>query len=447
MKKWLTVFISFLTLTATFNATAEEPRPAHWEGGFKAAYERLEQNLKRPGKRNPYWHVNPAPKYPGVYLWDSAFISLIWKNKNSAIAQDVIRSVLHNQKKDGRIPHVVSILGASKWTQPPVLTWAAYDILTLTQDVKFANDAYPKLKFFHEWLWKNRRLENGLFFWKHAYESGIDNSPRFGVRDESHYEDTTKIAAVDITSYLIMDSKALAHMAKFLIDNDPQADKEKLQRDIELFIKNSDETSAALNQHLWDEETGYYYDLSLKTGKLIKIATVASFFPLTAKAAPYDRFLKLREHAVNNKEFNTVFPFPTVSHSDPTFEKDMWRGPVWINTSFMAIRGFKNYGDQELVKYHSRNLVDSVYQVWARTGTFFEFYDPDRYDLVEVTRKKGLGPLGLSASKNPIEVLKHLVLKQIILGKKPVNKFMGWTGLVNTLAIEELGYDPTKKMP
>jgi neutral trehalase len=180
------------------------------------------------------------------------------------------------------------------------------------------------------------------------------------------------------------------------------------------------------------------------TGKLNKIATVASFFPLAAHAASYQQFLRLREHAVNSKEFNTVFPFPTVSHADPTFEKDMWRGPVWINTSFLAIRGIKEYGDQALVRYFSQHLVDSVYQVWTRTGTFYEFYDPDRYDFVQVTRKKGLGPLGLSGSHNPIEVVKHLLFKQIILGKKPVDHFMGWTGLVNTLAIEELGFDPTK---
>jgi hypothetical protein len=133
-----------------------------------------------------------------------------------------------------------------------------------------------------------------------------------------------------------------------------------------------------------------------------------------------------------------------VSHSDPAFEKDTWRGPVWINTSYLAIRGFKEYGDSESVHMFSKHLVDSVYRVWSQTGTFYEFYDPDRYDFIEVSRKKGTGFMGLFNSYNPFKVINHLIMKQLILGTKPVNKFVGWTGLVNTIAIEELGYEPKK---
>jgi glycogen debranching enzyme len=444
MRKLFAIFVTLFTVSTVF----ADAVPGYWDGGFRAVYDQLQKNLRPPGKDNSFWHVRPAPKYPGVYLWDSAFISLIWKNKNPAIAEDVIRSVLYNQQKDGRVPHVVSHIGpiksVSKWTQPPVLSWAAQDILSLSHDVNFATDVYPKLRIYNQWLWKNRRLQNGLFFWLHPYESGIDNSPRFGDRDESHLIDTTHIGAVDLTSYIIMDNKALASMAKFLIENNSKLDRQALEKDIQLFESQAEQTTEALNKNLWDEESGYYFDLDLQTGKLKKIVTVASFFPLTAHAASDRQYLRLREHAVNTKEFNTIFPFPTVSHSDPTFEKDMWRGAVWINTSFLVIRGIKQYGDQNLVRYLSQHLVDSVYKVWSLTGTFFEFYDPDRYDFVQVTRKKGSGFLGLQNSPNPISVIKHLFLKQLLLGTKPVDHFIGWTGLVNTLAIEELGFEPTK---
>ena len=55
-----------------------------------------------------------------------------------------------------------------------------------------------------------------------------------------------------------------------------------------------------------------------------------------------------------------------------------------------------------------------------------------------VTRKKGTGPLGLSGSHNIVKIATHLIAKQLILGKKPVNHFVGWTGLVNTLVVDEL---------
>ncbi len=432
-----------VTMLSVCTSLADE-RPQFWTDGFNAVNAQADKYLKAPNKKNPHWHVHPSSMYKGVYLWDSAFISLIWKHKNAFVAEEIIRSVLHNQQPDGRVPHVKSILGGvSKWTQPPLLSWAAADILTKTQNPKFAADIYGKLRKYHQWLWKSRRASNGLFFWAHAYESGIDNSPRFGNRDESHYNDTTKIGAVDFSSYLVIDSESLIQIARFMLDHNI-GDKALLEDDIRALKIHADQTSQAINNLLWNEQDGIYYDLDLPTGKQIKISTVASFFPLTAGVASKEQYLRLRTLAVDPKKYNTRFPFPTVAHDDPTFEKDMWRGAVWINTSFLAIRGFKRYGDIALVKHFSQNLIDSVYRTWVNKGTFFEFYDPDRYDFKEVTRKEGLGlNLGfvhLSGSKKPGEILKHLFLKQLLLGQKPVGKFVGWTGLVNTLAIEELGF-------
>lgn len=425
------------------NFAEAQPVPQYWTDGFHAVNARLERNLRKPGRRNPHYTVSPAPKFPGVYLWDSAFIALIWKNHNPQIAEDVIRSVLHNQKPDGRVPHVVSLLGASPWTQPPVLSWAAADILRHTQSAEYALSVYPKLRKYSEWLWRARRLDNGLFFWAHPYESGIDNSPRFGNRDESFYIKTDKIAAVDMSSYIVMDANALAEMASFLLTHARLSalEREVLQQDIQKFQTRAVSVAQKIRELLWDEATGYFYDLDTQTGQHIKIATVASFFPLTAKAASAHQYNRLRAHAVNPQEFNTTFPFPTVSKAEPTFEKDMWRGPVWVNTSYLAIRGIKNYEDS-LAKFFSRNLVDSIYRSRSVTGTYAEFYDPDRYDFRDLSRKKGLGPLGLSAAKDPLAVVRHLVLKQIILGTKPVTSFVGWTGLANTLAIDELGFRP-----
>lgn len=431
--------VSFLGLSSA----QAESTPQYWVDGFEAVYDRLEKNLRKPGGKNPYYSVSPAPKFPGLYLWDSAFIALIWKHHDPSIAEDVIRSVLHNQKADGRVPHVVSLLGSSPWTQPPVLSWAAVDILRHTRNLDYAASVYPKLRKYSEWLWRARRLPNGLFFWAHPYESGIDNSPRFGNRDESYYIDTTNVAAVDLSSYMVMDANALAEMAKFILANAELSalEKDVLTRDIQRFESRAAIVAAKIRELLWDEQTGYFYDLDLDTGLQIKIATVASFFPLTAKAASKEQFRRLRAHAVNSEEFNTVFPFPTVSKAEPTFEKDMWRGPVWVNTSYLAIRGVKNYEDS-LAKYFSRNLVDAIYKSRSVTGTYAEFYDPDRHDFRDLSRKKGLGPLGLSAAKKPLDIAKHLFLKQMVLGTKPVTSFVGWTGLANTLAIDELGFQP-----
>ncbi|HVK62245.1 MAG TPA: trehalase family glycosidase, partial [Bdellovibrionales bacterium] len=396
---------------------------------YEAVFQTLQSNLKKPDSKTPFYHVRPAPKFDGVYLWDSAFIALIWMHKNPQTAEQVILSVLHGQQPDGRIPHVINVFGTSEWTQPPVLSWATAKIASHSENLDFIRASYDKLVKYHSWLMSSRRLSNGLFYWEHAYESGIDNTPRFGTRDESKYIDTKLVAAVDLSSYMVMDARALAKLAGM----------QGLTEDAARFEKEADEISALIRQHLWDETTGYFYDLDTVTGQMIAIPTIASFFPMAAKAATPEQAARLVTHIENPAEFGTQIPFPTVARNHPTFEKDCWRGPVWINTAYLGIQGLKEYGYGDLAKQTSYRLVDGVYKTWNNTRKFVEYYDPERFDFDKLTRKKGIGFLDFfSGSKSFKKFLEHLFLKQIYLGTKPVDGFVGWTGLVNNLVVEEL---------
>jgi neutral trehalase len=422
------------------DAELEAQIPPKWRPAFEAVYETLDENLKAPDSKNPFWHVHPSPKYQAVYLWDSAFISQIWLRRDRRIAKDVIRSVLHLQLPDGRIPHMVSIFETSDLTQPPVLSWAAARIANESSDSLFATKVYSGLRSYHRWLYRNRHLKNGMFFWKHPYESGIDNSPRFGARDESYYIDTTSMAAIDISSYMVVDSESLVSLVDLILKRTDisEARRAKLTADRAVYVKQGEDLRTLVQTTLWDEKTGYFYDRFSKDGKFLNIPTIASFFPLFAGIATHDQAVRLMEHLRNPREFNTLIPLVTVARNSKKFEKDCWRGPIWINTAYMVIQGLKRYDQPELAKYFSRKLVEGVYGTWENTGKFVEFYDPDRYDFKELTRKKGTGPFGLSASSDPIEVIMHLVAKQWFLGPKPVDHFVGWTGLVNNLALDEV---------
>jgi hypothetical protein len=109
-----------------------------------------------------------------------------------------------------------------------------------------------------------------------------------------------------------------------------------------------------------------------------------------------------------------------VAIDDPAFERDMWRGPVWINTAFAVIEGMRRYGFHVEAADFAYRLCDGVYRTYGRTGRFYEFYDPTSYAIRDLYRKRGNR------------------WKAMTLGKKPVIDFVGWTGLVNTLAIEAL---------
>ncbi|MES2854236.1 MAG: trehalase family glycosidase, partial [Bdellovibrionota bacterium] len=354
------------------------------------------------------------------------------------------RSVLHGQQSDGRVPHVINIWGTSEWTQPPVLSWAASQLVEKSGDVAFVKDVYPKLRSYHAWLQANRKLSTGLYFWIHPYESGIDNSPRFGARDESKFIDTRSVESVDLSSYIVLDARALSALAKRLVsDGNPSAaEREELLSDIASFEADAERIAGLMREKLWDEKTGYFFDRDMKTGKHLDIPTIASFFPMIAKVATVSQAERLVEHLKNPKEFNTAIPFPTVARNHPTFEKDCWRGPIWINTAYLAIKGMKAYGHDALANEMATRLVSGVYKTWETTGKFVEYYDPERHDFKELTRKKGVGPFDFfSGSANFKKFLVHLFAKQMFLGTKPVSGFVGWTGLVNTIVEDELSLE------
>lgn len=403
----------------------------------------LEQNLKKPNAEVPFFHAYPAPKFPGIYLWDSAFISLVWKNLDPNIAKDVLRSVLHFQHRDGKISHQVSFpLGAilkSSYSQPPLLSFAAAEIALETSDLAFAQEVYPKLKSYQQWLWKNRRLRNGLFFWEKTYESGIDNSPRFSNRDESKVANTHVIAAIDFASYVVLDSESMMKLAQFQLSQlDPNSEEgQALLKDLERYESQIQQITDLTRRYLWDAQDGMFYDLNVKTGALIRVPTIASFLPLFAGIASQEQWLAMREHLLNKNEFNTPMPLPTVARNSHYFEKDCWRGPIWINTSYMVIRGVRRYGDKVLARDLSERTVEGVFKTWENTHKFVEFYDPENDNFNELTRKRGEGFMGLWFSMNPVKELEYLIEKRMFLGDKPVDHFVGWTGLIRNIFLEK----------
>lgn len=391
-----------------------DPGAELWEKGYKAVYDQLRQNLHERANRPRYAY--PAPKYPGVYLWDSAFIAEVWRDWDPEVGEEIIESVLRNQKKDGRVPQVKSFFGASKLSNPPLLSWSALRLYRATGDVAFLRKVYAPLKEFHAWYEADRKNGDGLYFWKHPYESGLDNSPRFSDRKEAHFDDTTRLSAVDLSSYMALDAESLAGMADALgLDSEAAEYRAAAAR-----IK------AAINERLWDEDKRMYLDRR-DDGSFVEVESIASLTPLVAGVPSAQRAALVMAEIADPARFNTTIPFPSVSRSDPAFQKDCWRGPVWVNMAYLALLGMKRYGYDEQAREMGRRLVGGVYETWEKTGKLVEFYDPDRTDFSQLTRKKG-----------------NLV-KRITLGAKPVAHFVGWTGLVNNVAVDIVGEPASSK--
>jgi hypothetical protein len=305
---------------------------------------------------------------------------------------------------------VVSDFVASAFTQPPLLAWSLARIWEGEARLpEGADRIYEALAGYDRWLDTHRRLENGLYFWAHPYESGVENAPRFSSRDERVLADTRGWAAPDLCAYVVLHKEALGAWAG------------RLGREAES-LRHHEEAEAMrgrVREQLWHEEDGLFYDREEAGGRFVRSRTIASLMPLWAGIPDAAQAERLVAQVLADDGFNAPVPFPSVALGDADFAKDMWRGPVWVNTAYGVIQGLNRYGKEREASALAYRLCDAVYKIYRQQRRFYEFYDPLRLDLEELHRKKGNR------------------WKAFTLGTKPQPDFVGWTGLVNTLVVEQ----------
>ncbi|MFP4541197.1 MAG: MGH1-like glycoside hydrolase domain-containing protein [Opitutales bacterium] len=380
--------------------------------GFAEIHALLFANLNKPGALSRQRHAVPGPAFRGVYLWDSAFIAQIWKHWDPQVAAEVLGAVLE-LRAGQRLVHVVSHFMRSRYTQPPLIAWSFVELgrtLAPAARRELYERIYPPLRAYHQWLRGNRQLPNGLFFWAHPYESGVENAPRFSNRDESVLADTRRWGSPDFCTYVVLQLEALAAMARTL-------EKPAEARDFDV---RADHLRERVNALLWDETDGLYYDLDTLTGKPVRSITIASLLPLWAGIPGERQTQRLVEWIQRPDAFATLLPLPSVALCDPAFEPDMWRGPVWLNTAYGVLQGLLRAGYETLAGEYAWHLCRGVYGVFNTERRVYEFYDPLALHTASLERKKGNR------------------WKAFTLGTGPQRDFVGWTGLVNTLVIEVL---------
>lgn len=325
------------------------------------------------------WTTPDKIPHKDLYLWDSAFHSLALKYISPDLAKDAIMAVLDSQKEDGIIPHRSKPDRGSNITQPPILAWAVMELYKATNDITTLTDTYDKLKKYVQWNMENRDSNNNyLYEWYvndasincRCDESGMDNSPRF--------DDITRMDSIDFSCFMASEARCLSKMAEIL---DKKG--EYLYWDV-IF----DRIKKSINDVLYCEEDGFYYDVLVSDNSFKKVKAVSSFLPLFTEVCDKETAYKLVEHLKN--EFNTPFSIPSVANDDETYGTDMWRGPVWINYNYMISEGLRKYGFKKEADEIVKNTIDIMKKWYKNDGAIYEFYDSE--DKISPSRlnRKGL---------------------------------------------------------
>ncbi|AIW13195.1 alpha-glucosidase [Vibrio tubiashii] len=151
--------------------------------------------------------------------------------------------------------------------------------------------------------------------------------------------------SVDQASYMFSDNQYLADMADIL----DKAEEAKQ------FRAKADHLANYINTCMFDESTGYFYDIRIENRPLANGCAgkpivergkgPEGWSPLFNGAATQvhaDAVVKVMK---DNNEFNTYVPLGTAALTNPAFGPDIyWRGRVWVDQFYFGLKGMEKYG-------------------------------------------------------------------------------------------------------
>ena len=295
----------------------------------------------------------PSSMYHGFYgfwAWDSWKHSVALSHFDSELAKDQIKAMFAYQNDQGMIADCIyRDKTENNWrnTKPPLAGWAVWKVYEQTQDTTFVKNLFSKLLQYHRWWYQYRdHDQNGLCEYGSTdgtliaakWESGMDNAVRFDetqlVRNDSSNWSMNQ-ESVDLNAYLYKEKIYLAQMAK-LLNKDTLAT--KLENASKVLKKQIQTT-------FYDPKTGYFYDRMLSNHKMIRIKGPEGWIPLWAGVAKEKQAQSVINHMKDSMLFASYVPFPTlnVGHNKFNPTKGYWRGSVWLDQAWFAVRALENY--------------------------------------------------------------------------------------------------------
>lgn len=316
-----------------------------------------------------YWTTPDRWPHRRMWLWDSVFHAVGLRHIDIRLAQNALDAVLDVQREDGFIPLCAPGFN-EEMTQPPVLALGYSLINQNADDLIWIKNAYPKLKKYLEWDFKNRDTDGyGLLEWwieKHencrSGESGADNSPRF--------DSATQLDATDFNSMMALECEIMAGFAEKLNNGEAA-----------FWHAKHKELCEKINERLWNKKESFYFDYDVDKKQMSEVMACFGFLPLICGACSKEQAEKLAEHIFNKDTFGTPLPVPSIAvKSGKYYSKDMWRGPVWININWLIAYGFRRYGMNDVADHIIKKTVEEIELSFGKYSTFFEFFD-DRKDV------------------------------------------------------------------
>ncbi|XP_061103094.1 mannosyl-oligosaccharide glucosidase isoform X2 [Conger conger] len=383
--------------------------------------------------------------FPRGFLWDEGFHQLLLSKWDPQVTREATGHWLDLINVEGWIPRE-QILGdearskvpgefvvqRNENANPPTLFLALQELVAQLEarpqasapTKPFLRRLFPRLQTWFEWYnttqagplpnsyrWRGRDKDTNLFLNPKTLTSGLDDYPRAShpSAEERH---------VDLHCWMTLASGIMARVARLL--GEPHEEYERTHQTL------SD--NSLLDELHWSDHLRAFADFGNHT-QAVSLQQEKVYVPpgQPRHQFPVARLVRAvrrapRPQYVNALGYVSLFPFllhvltpdsPRLEHvlrdlrdpdklwttyglrslskADPMYMKrntehdaPYWRGPIWININYLAVRALHHYGNAEgpyretaaaLYQELRTNVVSNVYRQYMETGYIWEQYN------------------------------------------------------------------------
>lgn len=384
------------------------PEP-YWDGHneeiamYWKAWELAISNICHPQPQSGFVHSYIAPAYNGnIFMWDDAFITMFCRyGRNYFPFQNTLDNFYAKQHPDGFICREIRADGSDCFerydpvsTGPNILPWSEMLYLNQFGDTQRLNRIFPVLSAYYKWLKLNRTWPNGTY-WSSGWGTGMDNMPRVPAGYNTIYSNGHMVW-LDACLQQIFVARILLQMGFYL---------ERWQ-EIEEFEDDIKHLSAYINQHMWSAQDHFLYD-QYADGSLSNTKGIYAYWALHTDVLPPQRLDSLVAQLNDTATFNRPHRVASLAANHSKYKENgrYWLGGVWAPTDYMVISGLIDKNYRQLAYEIARNHYDRVFKVYRQTGTFWEYYSPEKDEPGFMARKDFVGWTGLPPIAGLIENL------------------------------------------
>ncbi len=364
-----------------------------WQTGY--------QNLRQPEVASGFVaNFIDTAFNTNTFLWDSCFMMMFGRYARQHTSfMGTLDNFYAKQHADGFICREINTFTGQDWfetydvrsTGPNILAWTEWLDFQLSHDEERLKQVFPALVGYHQW-WRTWRTWPDGTYWTSGLGSGMDNQARVPDSGQNHRHH----AWLDATTQQALNCKILLQMADALDWHEFDAD---LQAEY-------DNLTEIVNQTMWDEVSGFYYDRA-PNGSLSSVKSIGAYWALLAGIVPSERAERMLNHLRDTKLFNRPHRVPSQAADSTSYRTDgnYWLGGVWSPTNYMVLQALSEYGEDDLAFEIALNHVANVSVVFQNTGTLWENYAPEMITEGAPAKAKFVGWTGVSAITIPIEYL------------------------------------------